>query len=98
MRNKTDEWVKRAFEDAMDAPFDDPSEEAEYQAYQNIIVNNATKIMMYCGNIVGNEKMNRLARILSETGNVQVFAEFTKAVATVSFSEGYEAGRNERND
>ena len=96
MADDIGKWVRDAFEDAVNnTPFDDPEQEAEYQAYRRTIVANREQLIFHCGNAVGAEKMNRLSKVVIESGNTKTLAEFIKALLTVGFSLGYKARREE---
>ena len=90
---ETNDWIMRAFEDATEnSPFDDPFEEAEYQAYMKHIVVPNRALLQHCGTIVGLDKMDRLSKVILKSKEIKTFAEFVKALCTISFSIGYRAG------
>jgi hypothetical protein len=82
------DFVKDAFRDAVNA-----SEEAEYHAYQNDIVNNIDAIIMTAGAMTGMDNMNKLSKVIIQAGQAETLAEFTKGLVMTAFHIGYTKGR-----
>ena len=87
----------RAFEDATEnSPFDAPSGETEYQAYKKLFLAHDEAILQHCGNIVGLDKMDRLAKVVFVAGEENTLAEFVNVLCVFSFRIGYKAGKEEK--
>lgn len=85
-----DDFVKKAFNDATNA-----ADDREYDAYRKKIVDMLEPISVACGIAVGLDKMNKLSKVVIESGLGEAFADWTRTVMTIAFSEGYEAKAEE---
>ena len=85
-----DDFVKKAFNDATNAASD-----REYDAYRKRIVDMIEPISIACGIAVGLEDMNKLSGAIIKAGMGEAFANWTRTVMTIAFSEGYKAKAEE---
>lgn len=90
----SDKWINDAFRESVDnIPFDDPDEEAEFQAYQRAIVEHKMDVIRHCGEIVGIARMNALSKVVMDSGNTKTFTGFIHAISVLCFSLGYKEGK-----
>jgi len=82
----TDDFVKKAFNDATAATFDN-----EFDAFRKKIVDKIEPISVACGICVGLDRMNKLSEAVIKAGMGEAFADWTRTVMTIAFSEGYKA-------
>ena len=86
----TDDFVKKAFSEATAAAND-----REFDAYRKRIIDNIEPLSVACGIAVGLDKMNELSGLIIKSGLGETFAEWTRMVMTIAFSEGYKAKAEE---
>ena len=82
------DFVNDAFKQAVGA-----SEEAEYQAYRQEVVNNIGEIAQAAGIMAGVDKMEKLAKIILQFGQEDTLADFTRGLVMAAFHIGYTKGR-----
>lgn len=86
----TDDFVKKAFSDATNYATD-----MEFEAYRKRIIEKIEIISTSCGIVVGLDKMDKLSGAVLNAGLGEVFAEWTRTIMTIAFSEGYKAKAEE---
>lgn len=82
----TDDFVKKAFKDAKAS-----AEDREFNAFKERITDHIEQISIACGIAVGLQEMNELSGAVIKSGVQQAFADWTRMVMTIAFSEGYKA-------
>ena len=86
----TDDFVKKAFEDATKS-----TSEKEFKAFHDRIIKNIGTITMACGFLVGMDKMEKLSSAVIKAGVQETFAELMRNMMTIAFSEGYKTKAEE---
>lgn len=75
-----DKFVKDAFDEIANA---------EYNAYKDTIVAHSDELLRLAGKRVGEEKVERLSKIVVLSGNSDTLAEFISEVMMACFTAGW---------
>lgn len=86
-----DDFVKKAFGEAIDVQMD-----VEAKSFIDNVYGNIDTVLTVVGMNVGVDRMDRLAESTMKGGVTEIFADFLRETLTIAFHIGYKEGRESR--